>query len=179
MSSGGSDATPSLVALQRELILAQITLQELEDAREELLGRLAEQGRLQREAQDLADRALADHDHLATAHRDLLAHRDHLQHVLHVTNEALESTRSQLRTTENDLAAAKTRSAELEADLKAIQAEAARLSRELAATAELAAQRAARIGQLDGELRAMKSSRSWRWTAWLRSLERTWRRTFS
>lgn len=179
MTAPRPTGTRPLHDVQRELILAQITLQELEDAREELLGRLAEQERLQREAQDVADRALADHDHLATAHRDLLAHRDHLQHVLHVTNEALESTRSLLRATENDLAAAKTRSAELEADLKAIQAEAARLSRELDATAELAAQRAARIGQLDGELRAMKSSRSWRWTAWLRSLERTWRRTSS
>jgi hypothetical protein len=36
-----------------------------------------------------------------------------------------------------------------------------------------AAQRQQRVAQLDAELRALKSSRSWRWTAWLRALERT------
>ena len=46
------------------------------------------------------------------------------------------------------------------------------LREELREAHTTAAQHARRIGELDQERAAMKTSRSWRWTAWLRALER-------
>jgi hypothetical protein len=48
----------------------------------------------------------------------------------------------------------------------------AEASSELREAHTTAAQHARRIGELDQERAAMKTSRSWRWTAWLRALER-------
>ncbi len=190
MTAPGSTGPSSLLDVQRELILAQISLQELEDTREELEQRLAESRQLQDGAQQLADRATADFDHLDRVHRELLAHRDHLQHVLHVTNQALEQTRAelaardaQLAGTRQELAAAHeshrqatARGDQLAAELRAARAEAHQLQQHIAELTTVAEQRSTRIGQLESDVRAMKASRSWRWTAWLRSIERALRR---
>jgi chromosome segregation ATPase len=179
-----------LLDVQRELILAQISLQELEDTREELEHRLSESRELQTAAQQLADRATADFDHLDRVHRELLAHRDHLQHVQHVTHQALEQTRAdlaardaQLAGTRQELAAAHDAQqratalgAQLTTELRSAREEAQRLHQHLAELTALAEQRATRIQQLESEVRTMKASRSWRWTAWLRSIERALRR---
>ena len=100
--------------------------------------------------------------------------------TLHVTNEALSASRA-------EAAALSSRELALLSEVENLHT----LTRQLAATtreqlerissletghrtalAESAA-RQERIAQLDAEQRAMKSSRSWRWTAWLRSLERS------
>ncbi len=190
MTAPGSTGPSSLLDVQRELIRAQISLQELEDAREELEHRLNESRELQTAAQQLADRATADFDHLDRAHRELLAHRDHLQHVQHVTHQALEQVRADLATrdaqlagTRQELAAAQDahhRAAalveQLTGELRSAREEAQRLNQHIAELTTLAEQRASRIQQLESEVRAMKASRSWRWTAWLRSVERALRR---
>lgn len=184
MDSRANPETTTLAGVQRELILAQITLQELEDAREELMTKAASAERLQRDTQAQADRALADFDHLDRVHRELLAHRDHLQHVLHVTNEALTATRAELQVREQELQAARAElaatqahAAELTAHLRGARDEIGRLEMALRDQTATAEQRAARIQQLDSELRHMKASRSWRWSAWLRSIERALHRS--
>lgn len=48
----------------------------------------------------------------------------------------------------------------------------AELEQRLAAALSESSTRLARINELDAEQRAMKGSRCWRWTAWLRSIER-------
>lgn len=184
MPPSGRTNPTTLAEVQRELILAQITLQELEDAREELLTKAASAERLQRETQAQADRALADFDHLDRVHRELLAHRDHLQHVLHVTNEALTATRTELQVREQELqgaraelAAVQAHAAELTVHLRGARDEIGRLENALRDQTAVGEQRATRIQQLDSELRHMKASRSWRWSAWLRSIERAMNRS--
>jgi hypothetical protein len=54
------------------------------------------------------------------------------------------------------------------------QAQQAAQAARLDAALEETASRMHRLQTLDAEQRAMKASRSWRWTAWLRSIERTW-----
>jgi hypothetical protein len=46
------------------------------------------------------------------------------------------------------------------------------LESEVAAVKETAADRLHRINELDGEVRAMKASRSWRWSRPIRAVER-------
>lgn len=183
MSSRANPETSTLAGVQRELILAQITLQELEDTREELLTRVAEADEIRSAAQATADRALADFDHLHAVHRELLAHRDHLQHVQHVTQQALEATRAELAQREatlaerdRALAAARDHVTQLDQHVAQLRETIANLETQLNTATATAAAHAARIQQLDLELRTMKASRSWRWTAWLRSLERLVRR---
>ncbi len=168
--------------LRQQLILAQVRIMELEDARDEQTPRLAELERLVTSAQSLADRKLEESTHLEKVRAELQAQFEHMRHMQHVTNEALNSARAELATraaqetsllseVENLQVLCRQqaehsrqqldRLASLEASLRAAQAE--------------SATRLERITQLDAEQRAMKSSRSWRWTAWLRSLERTGR----
>lgn len=95
-------------------------------------------------------------------------------------NKASEETR-------NAPAAGSTRESNLLAEIDALQqlvaaqATVARaqldrladLEQRLEAALAESASRLARIQELDAEQRAMKASRCWRWTAWLRSIERT------
>lgn len=165
--------------LRQQLILAQVRIMELEDVRDELAPKLAETMQLLSEAQALVDRKVDEAVHLGRIHASLQAEYEHMRHMQHVTNEALNAARAEagglaarekalLSEAENlhlltrQLAESErqhlTRLASLEKELSTAQAE---------ITARLE-----RINQLDAEQRAMKASRSWRWTAWLRSLER-------
>lgn len=166
--------------LRQQLILAQVRIMELEDTRDELQPRLAGLEKLLTPAQVLTDQKLEEAAHLEKVRVDLQAQFEHLGHILHVTNEALSASRA-------EAAALSSRELALLSEVENLHT----LTRQLAATtreqlerissletghrtalAESAA-RQERIAQLDAEQRAMKSSRSWRWTAWLRSLERS------
>jgi predicted nucleic acid-binding Zn-ribbon protein len=166
--------------LRQQLILAQVRIMELEDTRDELSPKLVETEKLLAAAQTLTDRKIDEAGHLAKVLADLQAQSDHLRHMQHVTNEALNASRA-------ETAAIAAREKTLLSEIENLQiltrqlAESGRqqlgqissLQTELAAARAESAGRLERIGQLDAEQRAMKSSRSWRWTAWLRSLERT------
>ncbi|AOS44973.1 hypothetical protein Verru16b_02042 [Lacunisphaera limnophila] len=166
--------------LRQQLILAQVRIMELEDTRDELSPRLASLEQLLAQAQTLADRKSDEAAHLERVRTSLQQQFDHLRHVQHVTNQALEETRAALTATtgrEQDLLGETEQLQQLiaaQAELaRAEQARAADLAARLATALAESASRLERINQLDAEQRAMKASRSWRWTAWLRSLERT------
>lgn len=175
--------------LRQQLILAQVRIMELEDERDTLAPKLAETTELLAQAQSLADRQSEAAAHLEKVRTDLQAQFEHLRHVQHVTNEALNECRGRLNSAETELATSREAAAALSNKLAGLQRQleatesllaASRIqSSELgtlleAAKAE-ATSRGQRIQQLDLEVRAMKASRSWRWTAWLRSLERALR----
>lgn len=168
--------------LRQQLILAQVRIMELEDERDELAPRLAGVEKLLAAAQTLAEGKADESAHLDRVRADLQHQYEHMRHMQHVTNQALETARA-------ELAAADTRNRSLLAEAGQLQAlirqqgETAReqqaktdeLSARLQATLAESAARLDRVNQLDAELRALKSSRSWRWTAWLRSIERALR----
>ncbi len=165
--------------LRQQLILAQVRMMELEDGRDELLPKLAEGERLLTAAQSIADQKTEEATHLEKVRTDLQAQYEHLRHGQHVTNEALTAARAEIATL---VAREQSLLSEVEnlhtltrqlADtgrqqLERIAATEANLRAALAESAT----RQERIIQLDTEQRALKASRSWRWTAWLRSLER-------
>lgn len=165
--------------LRQQMILAQVRIMELEDERDELAPRAAELEKLLGAAQELADRKIDEAVHLERVRADLQAQFEHMRHMQHVTNEALNATRDQLARTERALQSAEARNAEHEKvqeglliQLGHAQDELLRSAAALRAAQAEAAARGERIAQLDAEQRAMKASRSWRWTAWLRSIER-------
>lgn len=138
------EPTDLVQRLRQQLILAQVRIMELEDARDASASKLAEAERLTQAAQSLADLKLAEAAHLTTVLADLRARH--------------ESSLATQRETDAQLAAART-------DLKARDAE----LRESRAAYEALDQSRARFAN---ELDATTRSRSWRWTAWLRLLER-------
>ncbi len=165
--------------LRQQLILAQVRIMELEDGRDELQPRLAGLEKLLTAAQDLTDLKLQEAAHLEKVRADLQTQYEHLRHMQHVTNEALNASRAEVAAHSLGKVALLSEVENLHtltrqlADTTRQQLE--RISSlETAHRAALAesATRQERIAQLDAEQRAMKSSRSWRWTAWLRSLER-------
>ncbi len=166
--------------LRQQLILAQVRIMELEDVRDELAPQVARLEKLLAEAQTLADAKTDEAAHLERVRAALQAEFEHLRHVQHVTNEALNAARAEA----GNLA---TRERSLLSEIEQLHlltrqlAEGERqqltrndeLRKELASAQTELSARLARLNELDAEQRAMKASRSWRWTAWLRSLERT------
>jgi chromosome segregation ATPase len=165
--------------LRQQLILAQVRLMELEDVRDELAPKLASLEKLLAAAQVIADQKTGEAAHLDQVRADLQAQFEHMRHMQHVTNEALNASRA-----ETALIAAREKN--LLSEVENLQiltrqlAESGRqqleriasLEADLASARTESAGRLERIDQLDAEQRALKASRSWRWTAWLRSLER-------
>jgi len=161
-----------LTLLRQQVILAQVRIMELEDVRDELQPQLATLEKLLGAAQLLVDQKSDEAAHLEKMRIDLQAQYEHMRHMQHITQVALT--------------AATEREAQLHAETETLQAE----NRHLSATGQEylsnlttretqleAAQTEItgaleRIRQLDAEKRALKASRSWRWTAWLRSVER-------
>jgi hypothetical protein len=180
MKAAPEPSSAPLTLLRQQLILAQVRIMELEDTRDELAPRLADIERLLADAQALADRKLEEAAHLEQVRADLQHQFEHMRHMQHVTHQALEETRMALT-------AVTGREAELLAENEQLQvligqqAELARgylvhadeLSARLLQAQQESAARLERINQLDAEQRAMKASRSWRWTSWLRALERS------
>lgn len=182
--------------LRQQLILSQVRIMELEDVRDELAPKLAGVEKLLAAAQTLADQKTGEAAHLAGLRADLQTQYEHMRHMQHVTNEALNATRRQLATAEQTVAADRLihqgllveighTNEQLAASLgkcDSLVRQLALANNQLAArneqlrecAAEVAAKQR-RIGQLDAEQHAMQASRSWRWTAWLRSLERQFR----
>src|SRR6478736_3812613 len=168
-----------LALLRQQLLLAQVRLMELEDERDELSPRLAETSALLAAAQTLAEQKVAEAAHLEKIRAGLQAEFDHLRHVQHETNEALNATRAgaaQLAPRRTELLAEVEQLHVLTRQLAEAEQghrqQAAQLGSELAASRTESTDRLARIQQLDAEQRTLKASRSWRWTAWLRALER-------
>lgn len=187
------EADEMLHRLREQLILAQVRIMELEDARDELTPRLAETVALLKGAQTLADQKVDALAHLEKVYLDLEAQFQHLRHMQHVTNEALNDTRRQLADTAGRLQQAESQGRELEAqnrhllqELRSVEARAAQLGeslqrldercrqleRDLGEASATATVRLQRIEQLDAEMRALKASRSWRWSQPIRAIER-------
>jgi chromosome segregation ATPase len=130
--------------LREQLILAQVRLMELEDERDAALARIAGVERLLGQAQALADTAKEER---GRAHAEAAARISELEQAratLASATEQLEQTRATLRHTEEALAQ----------------------SRLACEEHQRALQDAERM------LAGLRASRSWRWTAWLRSLEK-------
>lgn len=186
MKSAPPETAELLHRVRQQLILAQVRIMELEDERDELLPRLAENSRLLEAAQALADRKMDEAAHLAKVQADLQAQYEHMRHMQHVTNEALNAERRVLAETTtrltaaiHGLAAAEQRADELQKETGKLGDLAARLDdrlnrlgQELAESGHTAASRLRRIDELVAEIQAMKATRVWRWTSWLRSVER-------
>ncbi len=179
--------------LRQQLILSQVRIMELEDERDQLAPRLEAVEQLLAAAQTLADQKTDEAGHLEKVRADLQAQYEHLRHMQHVTNEALNATRQQLTVAEQavtagglvhdgllieighanqQLAASQIKCDGLQLQLSTTNDQLTALDKQLRTNWTEAAAKHQRLEQLDSEQSAMKSSRSWRWTAWLRSLER-------
>ena len=148
MTPEPSEKAEPLNRLRQQLILAQVRIMEAEDQHDQLVPRIAELEALLAAAQTLADTKVdeaAHHQNVATGAQ---AHAAALQ--------------AQLAQAAADLAAAR-------AQFTAAEQAAAGIRAGLEnSVAELTARR----DQLEAAHAALQTSRSWRWTAWLRSLER-------
>lgn len=166
------DPAEHLRRLRQQVILAQVRVMELEDERDAARHDLAAADQRIAEAQTLADAQTERADHLARTLETHQAEFQHLRHVQHVTNEALNDTRSRLAALETELTAARATAERLAADLQATLGEHRRTHETLDAAQAEVVRQGQRLMELDREQRALKASRSWRWTAWLRAIER-------
>jgi len=128
--------------LRQQLILAQVRIMELEDVRESLVPRLAETEKLLAQAQTLADQKTEEAAHLAQVLAGLQGQLAHLQQAHHLAAQDLVATRAVVAETSAQLARQSATAAQFESSLR----------------------------QAETELKNLKASRSWRWTAWLRTL---------
>ncbi len=135
MKSAPSEPSDLVLRLRQQLILAQVRIMELEDARDTLAPRWGELEQLLQAAQNLADRKTDETTHLEQVLAEAGQQSGQLQQLHQQLDTALVETRAAL--------------AEATAMLTRSQNTSARL---------------------ESELRALKASRSWRWTAWLRRL---------
>lgn len=165
--------------LRQQLILAQVRIMELDDLRDELADKLTDTEALLTAAQKLADSKSEEAGHLANTLSGLQAQYEHLRHMQHVTNEALNETRRQLAEITAQLADVRLQGEQQRKEIAGLSEQAGQLNaslqqvnRALAEETATAAARLLRINTLDSELRTMRASRSWRWTRWLRALER-------
>ena len=135
MNPAPPDPAEVLPRVRQQLILAQVRIMELEDARDETAARLDETNRLLHGAQSLADQKLAETAHAERLRAESETQLAQLQRLQQAITQSLEVAQAQL--------------AEIQRKLEA-----------------------QRLAQLDADLRALKTTRSWRWTAWLRAVER-------
>lgn len=154
MPAPRDEPVENLSLLQKQLILAQVQILELEDVQDELRTEIGQRAKILAELQVLADRALAEsreaHITEAAAQQALNASRE--------AQQALQATVESLRQETENMNRGITQ-----------------LQNALSETNTAVATRAERIATLDRELGQMKSSRSWRWTAPLRSIGRLFR----
>lgn len=148
------ESADPLSLLQKQLILSQVQILELEDVRDELQATIAARAKVLTELQTVADGALRET--AAAKDAETIART-----ALHSAREDAERLRSTLERLQQAADVSARRLREMEADL--------------AATQRAVTEKAGRIETLDAELKGMKASRSWRWMAPLRSLERLFR----
>ncbi|WP_415908485.1 hypothetical protein [Oleiharenicola sp. Vm1] len=164
---------PDLVPrLRQQLILAQVRVMEVEDARDAVAAQLATAEHQLARAQELADAKLDEAAHLERMHAALRADCDHLRHQQHLAHEALQQARAQLAHAETSWRNEQEVTTGLQLQLVAQNAALRDLAAQRDALLAEAAARDARIEELNRHQHAMHASRSWRWTAWLRALER-------
>ena len=132
--------------LRQQLILAQVRIMELEDERDQLAPRLNEVEALLSAAQKLADTKLDESAHLQKVVADAQAQAATLQNQLTQSASELSTIRNQFDQSER-----------VATDLKQQLTESIN-------------NLTTRLNQLQGEIDRCHSSRSWRWTAWLRAL---------
>lgn len=172
MTPASSDPPDLIHRLRQQLILAQVRIMELEDERDEHFARLQQTIRLLGEARELADQKLDEAAHLEAVRADLQAQYEHMRHMQHVTNEALNASRCELAASQTSLQAAESGRLTLQDDVTRLTAALqAATGANASLTTDIAARDAA-IAELGRELAGIKASRSWRWTAWLRRLGR-------
>ena len=159
--------------VRQQLILAQVRIMEIEDIRDELAGKLEETETLLTGAQQLSDQKVEEAAHVEKVRVELQGQFEHMRHMQHVTNEALNLSRTELEATERQRQ-------QLHQEITGLREQAAQLNERIEqlkagltesnATAE---NRSGKINQLESEIHAMRATRSWRWTSWLRSLGST------
>ncbi len=157
MNPAPESPTDAPIDRSRQLILTQVQLMELEDARDDLATRLQDVETLLDRTRNLGDQILADHERLAETNRAL-------QREL----EAFRVQEQELRTL---IAAADDRAASISRNLQAERETTTRLQHELRTAQALAAERLAQRERLQGVIADMQTTRSWRYTRLLRALE--------
>jgi hypothetical protein len=148
------ESADNLSLLQKQLILSQVQILELEDVRDELQAKIADRTKILTELQTLADHALRE--------------AGEARYAESTAQEALGSVRE-----ESHQRQLRIELLQREAELAAHQLH--EIQNSLNSTKAASAAQGARIETLDAELRRLKASRSWRWTAPVRSLERLFR----
>ena len=108
--------------VRQQLILAQVRIMELEDARDAAAGRLAEIERLLHTAQTLTDQKLDEAAQTEKVRADLQVQFDHLRQLQTATSALLEAARARLEETTAGAAAHQLRVAELETELRKLMA---------------------------------------------------------
>lgn len=151
MPAPRDESVDPLPLLQKQLILSQVQILELEDVRDELKTALAQRDRILAELQTIADRALAETQQART-------------------NETAAQKASQISRDEQHALQLKLES--LQRETKAAEQQLLEIQGALTAAKTVSVEQAGHIEALDAQLRKMKVSRSWRWTAPLRSIER-------
>ena len=149
MKPAQPDPAEILQRVRQQLIFAQVRIMELEDAWDETGSRLGDTEKLLQNAQALADQKLDEAAHGEKVRVDLQAQFEHLRHIQHVTNEALESTRGQLAAAEQAVTRESQLSAGLAAQLRQLQETQQKLEAQLREATASAATRQQRIEQLD------------------------------
>jgi DNA anti-recombination protein RmuC len=142
MNPASPDNRELPASVRQQLVLAQVRLLELTDAREALATQVTLLERTLAEAQALANAGTAGQAHLAAVNTRLEAHAGQLQVQLD----------------------------HLQAERKKGAEQLAALTDALARTEQVAADRLRRSTELQDKLRTMQATRSWRWTAPFRAL---------
>ena len=172
MKPAPPDTVETLHRVRQQLILAQVRIMELEDERDETAAELERSESLLTAAQNLADLKLDEASHLEKVRIELQAQYEHMRHMQHITNEALNQARAQTESTEKRREQLQQVSTALQEQIARLLEEINRLNLGLGDARNLAQSRADQITQLQAELGAMRATRSWRWTGWLRGIAR-------
>lgn len=170
MKPAPAETAEILHRVRQQLILAQVRIMESEDACDELSGRITDLEKLLADAQLLADQKIGEAGHLEKVRQDLQGEFEHMRHMQHMTNEALNQTRTQLASAEQDRTRLQQKIISLVDQASQLNNSLGRLTTELAESNTLAADRLNHANRLEAELLGLKATRSWRWTAWLRSI---------
>lgn len=155
MTPASDSSAPAIDVLRKQLILAQVQLMELEDLRDALRSELAATRTLLDQSRLLADSTLQAQDRTESARRELEEEATRLRVSLRQTREQEIGLAARLTQAQASLA-------ERDRTLQDIHAVLATLR--------------SRIGHLEAERLALKSSFSWRCTAPLRAFGRLFHR---